>query len=91
MIEMSPKIFRARILSAMLLGGALATVAVPAHAREAKAASAKDEAPRQKSRTADGARTSVTPYLEVSQVVFAELSPGSDVLTYTNQIGRAHV
>ena len=69
---------------ALLLGSVLATTAMPVQAREAKEASAKDEAPRQKSRTADGARTSVTPYLEVSQAVFAELSPGSDVLTYTN-------
>ncbi len=84
MTEMPPKIFRAKIFRAMLLGGTLAVVVVPVHAREAKAASAKNEAPRQKSRTADGTRTSVTPYIEVSQVVFAELSPGSDVLTYTN-------
>ena len=79
MIEMPRK-----IVSALLLCGALAAVAAPAQAREANDASAKDGAPRQKSRTVDGARTSITPYLEVSQAVFAELSPGSDVLTYTN-------
>lgn len=73
-----------KFLRAAMLGGLLAAAAVPVQAREAKDASAKDEAPRHKSRTADGARTSVTPYLEVSQVVFAELSPGSEVLTYTN-------
>ena len=79
MIEMPRK-----IVSALLLCGALAAVAAPAQAREANDASAKDGAPRQKSRTVDGARTSITPYLEVSQAVFAELSLGSDVLTYTN-------
>ena len=73
-----------RILRATLLGCTLAALAMPVQAREAKDASAKEDAPRQKSRTADGARTSITPYLEVSQAVFAELSPGSDVLTYTN-------
>ena len=81
---MPGSINRARIFRAMLLGCTLAAMAMPVQAREAKEASAKDEAPRQKSRTVDGARTSITPYLEVSQAVFAELSPGSDVLTYTN-------
>ena len=69
---------------AFLLGCTLAVAAAPVQAREAKDSSSKEDAPRQKSRTADGARTSITPYLEVSQAVFAELSPGSDVLTYTN-------
>ena len=73
-----------RIIQALMLGGALALAAAPLHARESKDASAKDEAAGHHSRTTGGARTSVTPYIEVSQVVFAELSPGSDVLTYTN-------
>lgn len=72
-----------KILQA-LLGGVLAVMAVGAQARDARDASASDDAPRQKSRTADGARTSVTPYIEVAQAVFAEISPGSEVLTYTN-------
>ncbi|MDP3677020.1 MAG: preprotein translocase subunit YajC [Novosphingobium sp.] len=73
-----------KILRALVLGGVLAATAAGAQAREAKDASAGDEAPRHHSRTTDGARTSITPYIEVSQAVFAELSPGSDVLTYTN-------
>jgi hypothetical protein len=73
-----------KIIQAVVLGGLLAAAAVPAQAREAKDTSAKDDGDHRKSRTAGGARTSVTPYLEVSQAVFAELSPGSEVLTYTN-------
>ena len=73
-----------KILQALLAGCTLAAVAMPVQAREAKAASGKPEGAREKSRTTGGARTSVTPYIEVSQAVFAELSPGSDILTYTN-------
>ncbi|MCA1661726.1 MAG: preprotein translocase subunit YajC [Novosphingobium sp.] len=67
----------------LVLACALAVTASPAIARPAKDA-ASEESKRQKSRTATGARTEVTPYLEVSQVVFAELSPGDEVLTYTS-------
>ena len=73
-----------RFIKALLVGCTLVALAMPAQAREAKDAAPKDHRSREKSRTAGGARTSVTPYLEVSQVVFAELSPGSEVLTYTN-------
>jgi hypothetical protein len=73
-----------KIIQALLMGCTLAVVAVPAQARDAKTASTKDEPSREKSRTTNGARTSVTPYIEVSQAVFAELTPGSDILTYTN-------
>ena len=73
-----------KILHAILVGCTLAAVALPAQAKEANDASSKKHTSREKIRTAGGARTSVTPYLEVSQVVFAELAPGNEVLTYTN-------
>ena len=71
-------------LRAMLVGCTLAVAALPAQAKEADDAAPKKHSAREQTRTAGGARTSVTPYLEVSQIVFAELSPGSEVLTYTN-------
>ncbi|QGN56211.1 preprotein translocase subunit YajC [Novosphingobium sp. Gsoil 351] len=72
------------VARAMLLSGLLAALPAPAQARQARDVAAKEQTARAKSRTSGGARTSVIPYLEVSQAVFAELSPGSDVLTYTN-------
>ena len=71
-----------KLLSALLLGCLLATAAAPALARSSRDRAATEEA-RHKGRSAEGVRTEVTPYLEVSQVVFAELSPGDEVLTYT--------
>lgn len=39
--------------------------------------------PKKSSRRAQGNRVEVQPYIEVSQVATAELSPGNDVLTFT--------
>jgi hypothetical protein len=66
----------------LVLGCLLATSAAPALARPTRDRAAADDA-RHRGRSAEGVRTEVTPYLEVSQVVFAELSPGDEVLTYT--------
>ena len=66
---------------AFVLGVALAASIAPAWAREE---APKSEKSVRKARNAEGARTQVTPYLEVSQQVFAELSPGDEVLTYTS-------
>lgn len=52
---------------------ALALVATPAIAQEASAPGA----------SGSGRAVEVSPYIEVSQVVLAELSPGDDVLTYS--------
>ena len=63
-----------------LLGAcALVALAAPAVARE----QARDADSREKSRTSGGARTSIVPYLEVGQVLVAELKPGNEVLTYS--------
>lgn len=51
---------------------ALAALAVPATAQDAE----QREAPRAQ-------RSEVTPYVEASQIVYAELNPGSDVVTYS--------
>lgn len=48
--------------------------AMPAHAQQG----AQPEGGREDTRRVD-----ITPYIEVSQVVLAELSPGDEVLTYT--------
>ena len=71
------------ILRVLVFGLALIAMAAPASARPSRDGVAKADA-RHKGRTTGGARTEITPYLEVSQVVFAELSPGDEVLTYTN-------
>lgn len=70
-------------LIGMLLAGTALAAAAPAAAGERRGASDDAEASH-KARSVGGARASVTPYLEVSQAVFAELEPGSDVLTYTS-------
>jgi hypothetical protein len=72
-----------KLLRILLLLAALVGLAAPAAARPERGDSGKSES-RQERRTPQGARAHVTPYLEVSQAVFAELSPGDDVLTYTN-------
>jgi len=59
-----------RVLKAALLVG-LATIVVAAPA------AAQDQGGR------DGPAISVQPYIEVSQVLSAELSPGNDVVTFT--------
>jgi hypothetical protein len=65
---------RARIIAKTLLTtGLAAAVAVPACAQD----SGGDTAPGQR------ANRVVQPYIEVSQVVSAQLSPGDDVLTFT--------
>ncbi len=63
-----------KLLRAALLVGLATIVAVaPAHAQD------QDEGSSQR----ESARTVVQPYIEVSQIVSAELTPGDDVLTYT--------
>lgn len=65
---------RARIIVRTLLtAGLMAAAATPVLAQDASGGSA----PRQR------ANRIVQPYIEVSQVVSAEITPGDDVLTYT--------
>lgn len=54
---------------ALLAGAAGLALAAPAQAQDVEAG--------------DGRVTTVQPYIEVSQILSAELSPGSDTLTYT--------
>ncbi|HUQ12822.1 MAG TPA: preprotein translocase subunit YajC [Novosphingobium sp.] len=68
------------MLRAFLALLALVGLSVPAVARDRH--DAQGEGPH-KRRTADGARTSIRPYLEVGQVLIAELEPGNEVLTYS--------
>jgi len=69
-----------RIILCGLVGACtLAVLAAPASARE----QARDADSREQSRTSGGARTEIVPYLEVGQVLVAELEPGNEVLTYT--------
>jgi hypothetical protein len=72
---MGGRLIRLLVLALLALG-----FAAPAAARDRDAGRATAH---REHRGAEGARTHVTPYLEVSQAVFAELSPGSDVVTYT--------
>lgn len=63
-----------KLVRAALLVGIAAIVAVaPAHAQDNGEGSAEREGPR----------TTVQPYIEVSQIISAEITPGDDVLTYT--------
>jgi len=77
---------------------ALSVVAIPASARAQQmgydnvgesggaSAAASPNAPekgKKRGTQRGGKRIEVTPYIEVDQLVSAELSPGSDVLTYT--------
>ncbi|MEO7554383.1 MAG: preprotein translocase subunit YajC [Alteraurantiacibacter sp.] len=63
----------------LLAAGCAALFAVPAFAQEQDSAS--DSAPQQRRERTGG--VSVTPYIEASQVLSAELSPGNDLVTYT--------
>lgn len=65
------------------LAGAGLLAALPCAAGAQTLPYASDDSPRDEKPTAQGARTSVRPYLEAAQVVSAELSPGDDVLTYS--------
>lgn len=67
------------VLRGLLGAATLVALATPATARE----EARETGSREKSRTEGGARTEIVPYLEVGQVLVAELEPGSEVLTYT--------
>lgn len=69
---------RARILSSMLL--AAATV-VPAHAQNQGQGQAQGQGGEQLS--GQRGQRIVQPYIEVAQIVSAELSPGNDVVTFT--------
>ena len=62
-----------RTIGRGLLGAcALVALAAPAVARE----QASNADSREQSRTSGGARTEITPYLEVGQVLVAELARG---------------
>ncbi len=61
--------------AALLVGLAAIVAAAPAHAQ------AQDDTGD--TGVSDGPRVAVQPYIEVSQVLSAELSPGDDVLTFT--------
>ncbi len=59
--------------AAFLVGLAAIVVAAPANAQDEGGVSADGNGPR----------VAVQPYIEVSQIISAEITPGDDVLTYT--------
>jgi hypothetical protein len=69
---------RARILASMLLAAA---AAVPAHAQNQGPGQAQGQGTDQLS--GQRGQRIVQPYIEVAQIVSAELSPGNDVVTFT--------
>jgi hypothetical protein len=72
---------------AILLAGAACAVPLAAGAQTipyGDAGDAASDAERERPRTGRGGRVvDVVPYIDVAQVVVAELSPGSDVVTYS--------
>ncbi|MEP3051630.1 MAG: preprotein translocase subunit YajC [Erythrobacter sp.] len=61
------------IRTSLLIGVAAIIAAAPAHAQDQGGSSAQGSGPS----------VTVQPYIEVSQILSAELRPGDDVLTYT--------
>lgn len=70
--------------SKLAIAGALAALAVsPALAQDGDGASARDGDRGSSEQGSGGKRVDVTPYIEAGQVLSAELSPGSDSVTYS--------
>ncbi len=69
--------------AALLVGLAAIVAAAPAQAQ------AQDDGGN--SGVSDGPRVAVQPYIEVSQILSAELTPGDDVLTYTQMAAGVDV
>lgn len=66
------------IAMAFVLAGVATGMAAPTSAQDAGGADDQEESSRSSSRS-----VSVEPYIEVSQIAIAELSPGDEVTTYT--------
>ena len=67
---------------AALLGGILAAAPANAQSYPGRDAQGTEES-REEERDQSGRRVAVQPYIEVAQIVTWQISPGDDVLTYT--------